>query len=71
MSQRLKAYGVSFLLHALFLTGFVWLSQTNLYKNTKPLEIDLSLLDFRREESIQEPKNAQLKTDTKGSAEPF
>ncbi len=71
MSQRLKAYGVSFLLHALFLTGFVWLSQTNLYKNTKPLEIDLSLLDFRREESIQEPKNAQPKTDTKGSAEPF
>ncbi len=71
MSQRLKAYGVSFLLHALFLTGFVWLSQTNLYKNTKPLEIDLSLLDFRKEESIQEPKNAQPKTDTKGSAEPF
>ncbi len=67
MSQRLKAYGVSFLLHALFLTGFVWLSQTNLYKNTKPLEIDLSLLDFRREESIQELKTAK----TKSKAEAF
>ncbi len=71
MNQRLKAYGVSFILHALFLTGFVWLSQTNLYKNTKPLEIDLSLLEFRKEESIQELKTAQLKTETKGSAEPF
>lgn len=71
MNQRLKAYGVSFILHALFLTGFVWLSQTNLYKNTKPLEIDLSLLEFRKEESIQELKTAQPKTETKGSAEPF
>ena len=71
MSQRLKAYGVSFLLHALFLTGFVWLSQTNLYKNTKPLEIDLSLLEFRKEESIQELKTVQPKTETKSKIEAF
>ncbi len=71
MNQRLKAYGVSFILHALFLTGFVWLSQTNLYKNTKPLEIDLSLLEFRKEESIQELKTAQPKTQTTSKVEAF
>ena len=71
MNQRLKAYGVSFILHALFLTGFVWLSQTTFYKDTKPLEIDLSLLEFRKEESIQELKTTQPKTETTSKVEAF
>ena len=71
MNQRLKAYGVSFILHALFLTGFVWLSQTTFYKDTKPLEIDLSLLEFRKEENIQELKTTHPKTETKSKVEAF
>ncbi len=71
MNQRLKAYGVSFILHALFLTGFVWLSQTTFYKDTKPLEIDLSLLEFRKEESIQELKTTHPKTETTSRVEAF
>ncbi len=51
MSLKLRAYGTSLLLHLLLLIALLLFSKLSLQRTTKPLEIDLSLVEFEKEVS--------------------
>lgn len=71
MSQKLKAYGSSFLIHLVFLLIFALFSNMSLQPLKKPIEVDLNLMEFEAPKPTSSEKiHREEKTISKPSEKP-